>query len=112
MERSGVGWGRARRIPVLSECGGKRQTRWVAWTEASEQSDAPEDDPTARQIIYVSRPAGSTWNPRATHAPRSHTSIYVSLYANLDDQRTTVDAIWLENTDDAHKSIWYARLGG
>ena len=87
-------------------------TLWVAWTEANERSDAPEDDPTAGQIVYISRPAGGTWRPRTTLTPRSHTSIYVSLYANPGDQRTTVDAIWLDNSDDARKSIWYARLGG
>jgi hypothetical protein len=87
-------------------------TLWVAWTEANERSDAPEDDPTAGQIVYVSKPAGSRWRPRTTLTPRSRTSIYVSLYANPDDQRTTVDAIWLDNSDGVRKGIWYARLDG
>lgn len=87
-------------------------TLWVAWTETSERSDAPEDDPTGGQAVYTSRPAGSGWRPRAVLTPSSRTSIYVSLYANPGDRRGTVDAIWLDNGDAASKTIWYARLGG
>lgn len=87
-------------------------TLWVAWTETNERSSTPEDDPTGGQVVYVSRPAGSSWRPRTVLMPSSHTSIYVSLYANPGDRRGTVDAIWLDNGDVARKTIWYARLGG
>jgi hypothetical protein len=36
----------------------------------------------------------------------------VSLYARPGDRGATVDAIWLDNGDQARKSIRYARLGG
>jgi hypothetical protein len=85
---------------------------WVAWTETNDRSDAPEDDPSAGQIAYVSRPAGGSWGPRTVLAPSGHASIYISLYASPGDRRGTVDAIWLDNGDAERKTIWYARLGG
>jgi hypothetical protein len=104
----GVAPGEYQFFPSIAISG---DTVWVAWTETTERSGAPEDDPATGQIVYVSRAAGSTWSPRATLAPGSHTSIYVSLYANPGDRRAAVDAIWLDNGDEARKSIRYAQLG-
>ena len=86
-------------------------TLQVVWTETSDESGYPQDDPKSGQVVGTFRQAGQGWGPRRVLSPEGQSAIYGSLRAGRPSDGGLADVVWMDTSDPQNRYIRHTTFG-